>query len=215
MPNQHPANTQLSTEVQHYFKMMEIDFEQRSNHVIQLSLDHSRFVRICLLIWSAPLAVGAALLQFGGSINNLRLPFNSTEFLAITCFAASLINCIVLCAMVGNRNSSSLAGTAMNYMRSIYAARLVQEGLLTLEENAWKAIPLRNGREPRFKLSVSRSTDSLLVMTAGFDLTYSGLGAVILWNTQTVLCVLLSFITLVFHCFALAGMLSHIRGYKT
>lgn len=171
--------------ISHSLRMMQIDFEQRSQQVIQLALDRSKFLKIALVVWGAPLIIAATIL--GGKLHPDSLRLSPNEILALSFFAAALVNSIILSAMVGNRNSSNLAASGMNYLRGCYFKVLPKNGYLTLPEDLAKTFYINLSDSPSIRLVRSKSTDLWLLVTAFTNVVYAAVGVFLVYGTNLLL----------------------------
>jgi hypothetical protein len=161
-----------SGETQNAFELLRIDFEQRSQQVTRMAMDRSSFLRIALLIWGAPLAVSAALLK-DPSLGGQVLPWLSIPFVSgLSFLLASLANCIVLAAIVGNRNTANLSASGMNFIRALYFRTLTVRKLISIDRELRTIIGLTSELRPRFQVVVSRSTDLVIVMFTATNMSF-------------------------------------------
>ncbi len=165
--------------IQNALDLLLVDFEQRSQQVVQLSLDRSKFIRIALLIWGVPLAVGGTLF-FKPLVSNIFPPILSPiAIIALSFLLSSLANCIVLSAIIGNRNSANLAASGMNYIRSLCFHSLSSSEVITLNENIRNVIGLAPNKAPEFILTRSASTDLMIIFFALLNIIYASVGCLL------------------------------------
>lgn len=157
-------------------ELAKVDFRERSQQVIQLALDRSKFLRIMLLIWGTPLVIAATTLQLEGLAQKLPKLIGPLSLVGLSFLLASLANCAVLAAMRGNRNSSNLAASGMNYLRTVYLHILLREGVLEPDETLARITSASPEDPPVFRLIHSSSTDLVLLLAGAVNIIYAFLG---------------------------------------
>lgn len=165
--------------------LTKIDFEQRSQQVIQLQQDRSRFIRLAVLVWGAPLAIAATVLtQLTGLEDVLSPPLTRLVIAGTSFVFSNLVNCALLAALLGNRNTSNLAAAGMNYIREVYLHALLNHEVLDSDPALAKVTGVHRDKPPRFRAVVSASTDLVLMVMVGFNVLYGCIGAAIaIWSS--------------------------------
>ena len=177
------------TQLEEAFALLKIDFEQRSQHVTQLAIDRSKFIHICLLVWGSPLLIGAAMIHKDSNLSTLPDGITSLDILGASFVASSLINCSLLCSIIGNRNSSILATSASNYIRRFYAWLLLKKCGIPIHKSALLAIQLSEDEIPVFRIATSRTTDHGIYLTATINILYALAGCwMLLPHGKTTIC---------------------------
>jgi hypothetical protein len=157
-----------------------IDFEQRSQQVMLLGQDRSRFIRLSTIIWGAPLAIAATVFSQSQDLV-ASLPPGCTRLVVIgaSFVLSSLVNCGLLAALLGNRNAANLAASGMNYLREVYLHCLLERGTLDRDMVLERVTGARRDRSPCMRPVVSSTTDLVLLVMLSFNLLYACIGGAI------------------------------------
>lgn len=179
------------------YDLLRVDFEQRSQQVIQLSLDRSKFIKLSLLIWGAPLMIGATIFfQTFTPLNSIEL-LSPVTITSLSFMISCLANCIILSAITGNRNSSNNSAAGMNYIRAIYFHNLESNKCLEIDEKVKEIIGLNDNSLPTFRPVTSGSTDLILIFFGFVNVIYALIGVYMSFFTSTLFIVFSCFIFLV------------------
>lgn len=195
----------------HSFEMMRIDFEQRSQEVIQLTTERSKSFRIALIIWTLPLLISSVLLKKEAFEVVEKMDFISFHnILAIGFISAGLINCIILSALISSRNSINFSTSGMNYLRSVYFDWLYHSKNIHLDDNLKNLLGVFDNQKPIFKYSSSKSSDIMLILTAVINIIYGLLGVILCIKNNLELLIINTILFIVL-CTISALMLSEIK----
>jgi len=166
--------------IDHALKMMQIEFEQRSNQVIQMALDRSRLFRLGLIVWGIPLVVTATLFKAGLNVSIFNWELSAKVVISLSFYIASLINCVLLAAIISNGNSSNLSASGINYLRSIYFKILSDNGIIHLNDELRQKVLCYDNGEPQFRVISSESSGLSSKLIAITNIIYSIIGSLFL-----------------------------------
>jgi hypothetical protein len=181
-------------EVIHAFEMLRIDFAKRSDQVVQLALDRSRFLRLTILLWSGPLIITYFLLREAPLASQLSPSLSSKAVAGMAFILSALANCAILAAMTGNRNTSNIATAGMNYLRMTYLHMLVRKNMITIDESLRNVLSIDERATPVFRAVTSSSSDLVLYVTAFINVVYGLIGVSIVYISSDSLSFLASVI---------------------
>ena len=165
--------------------MMEIDFEQRSEQIVQMALDRSKLLRISLIIWGIPIVTAATLLKSGITPSFFHWDISAKIIIGICFFFSANINSISLASQIGNGNTTNLAASGINYFRTIYFKILIDHGKLSLTNELKKVLFLGEEGEPTFRLIRSHSNELAYRLIAGVNILYSLVGVYVFYHVST------------------------------
>ena len=197
-------------------EMMKVDFEQRSQQVIQLALDRSKFLRIAIIIWGVPLGISSTLLFKSMASDNISEIFFPFSIISISFLLVSIANCIVLSAMLGNRNSSNLSSSGMNYIRSVYLYYLHSKDIIKLKPNLQKISQIKSNEFPDFEIHHSSSNDLVMYFIAVLNIIYSILGCIVSYYVSLpfmFFCIGIFLLSFIFH-FIILRKISLLKAIK-
>lgn len=181
------------------FRLMELDFEQRSQQIIQLSLDRSRFQRLQILIWSAPIVVTAGVknVSAGDDANGL---LQTGLIIGGAFIVASILNIVSLCAIIGNRNTTNLCATFVNYVRRYYFHRLISAGKFSETDKSKRFLKFNDDNLYDVIYVQSGSTDLGIYLSCLANLLYALVGTYLISDRSYFIaammfaCILISYV---------------------
>jgi hypothetical protein len=193
----------------HSLQMMKEDFNNRSNQSNQLLMDRSRYYRISVIIWGAPLLIAAAILKEGMINLNEMSSIGWSPFvkivLSMSFILASLINSIMLNSIINNEVSVRLSTSGMNYLRDLYFKILIDNKVIDQDPNLINIINIKNG-QPRFRIINSSGNQFSYILYSISNILFALIGLVLSYRSfifYNIICTILFVGIVVTHIYIL------------
>ena len=172
----------LKATLAHSFELLKVDFEQRSQQILNLTLDRSKFLRLSILVWSAPLVISAAVIE-KKSIEELFVSTSIIGLISLCFYFCTLINFVVFVLTIHNWNTIRISISGVNYIRSLYFHLLQKHSIIDVQKDEIlsKVVSIKEGN-PKFKVVNSKSNNILLYAYSIVNSFYALIGYLSLYQ---------------------------------